>query len=74
LKCLLHPDNETRKHYDALGFGVCKKSNLVSEFQVDQHMQKKHKAEYKTIQAEIAKKEKDDDRAFQRAMLNRITA
>ncbi len=58
LKCMLHAEDPNRAHYDELGFPTCKKSNLVSPFQVSMHMQKRHKAEWAALQQE--KKEKED--------------
>jgi hypothetical protein len=69
VKCLLHPDGENRKHYDELGFTVCRKSNLVSLFQLEQHMKHKHKQEYATIEKERADQQRAEDREFQRSIM-----
>ena len=71
LKCHLHPDDPQRQHYKEMGFGVCKKANLVSEFQREEHMKKKHRAEYATMERERVQKERDEDRAFQRNLLKK---
>lgn len=68
-KCLLHPDNENRAHYDALGLPACHKSNLVSAFQVTRHMQTRHPAEWATIEQERTDREKREEREFQRALI-----
>ena len=52
LKCMLHPDEPNRYHYDDLGLATCLKSNLTSPYQVKRHMQKRHKDEYATIKEE----------------------
>ena len=70
LKCLLHPDGINRDHYDDLGLPTCPKANLTSPFQVTRHMQKRHKQEYATIEAEKAEMEKQEQRDFQRAMMS----
>lgn len=67
--CMLHPDHPNRAHYDDLGFRVCKKSNLINEFQMKQHMLRKHPQEWKAIQDEEKEQEKREDRALQRAIL-----
>lgn len=69
--CLLHPKAENREHYTDLGLATCKKSNLTSIYQVERHMQKKHPAEWAAIKDEKARKEKEDDRAFQRELLGK---
>jgi len=69
LKCLLHPDSPNRKHYDELGLAVCRKSNLTNPYQVKRHMEKRHKAEWATLEQERITKERDDERLFQRTIL-----
>jgi len=71
--CLLHPDREERKHFDELGLAVCNKSNLVSEYHMNRHVQKKHKDEWNVIQAEIKKKEKEEEQKFQHSLLERVS-
>jgi len=73
MKCLLHPDNDNRKHYDEMGLPVCNKSNLISAYHVNRHMQKKHKDEWSVISAEKAQKDKDEERDFQRGLLEKVT-
>jgi hypothetical protein len=69
LKCLLHPDQPERAQYDALGLPVCLKSNLTSPYQVEQHMRHRHPTEWATIEEERKRKEKEEDREFQRSLL-----
>jgi len=71
-KCMLHPDNKNRKHYDEMGLPVCMKSNLTSPFQVTRHMQKRHKVEWATIQSEIQEQKEQRDRDFQERMLSQV--
>lgn len=68
-KCMLHPDDSNRAYYDSLGLAVCLKSNLTSPFQVERHMQKRHRVEWETIKSERDRKEKQEDRELQRQML-----
>ncbi len=63
LKCMLHPDDPNRSHYDELGFAICNKNNLTSPYQVKRHMQKKHKDEYAAIVEEKALIEKAEEKA-----------
>ena len=69
IKCMLHPDGENRKHYDELGFRVCPKDNMTNNYQMQQHMIKKHPQEWKAIKEEKETKEKDEDRQLQRLLL-----
>lgn len=63
LKCMLHPDSPNRQHYDEMGLATCRKANITSPYQVQRHMQKRHKMEYETIKEEIARKEKAEEKA-----------
>jgi hypothetical protein len=69
LKCLLHKDDPERWQYDIWGFAVCNKSNLISEFQVNRHVQIRHRMEWQTIYEERERKEKEEERDFQRQLL-----
>jgi len=71
LKCMLHKDSPDRAHYDELGLATCTKDNLKSKYQVIRHMQKRHKMEWETIEQERKDIEKDEDRMFQRLMMNK---
>jgi hypothetical protein len=73
LKCMLHPDDPNRKHYDDLGLPVCMKSNLTAPHQVKLHMMHRHKTEFATIEAEKAEVTRNEDREYQRAILNMVT-
>lgn len=72
IKCMLHPDNINRAHYDELGFRVCNKSNITNDFQLKSHMRLKHPQEWKAIQEEIAEKERKENMEYQRAILSMI--
>jgi len=72
-KCLLHPDDPNRKHYDDIGLPTCPKSNLNSPFQVNRHMQKRHKQEWATIQEERQAAKEQRDREFQERLLMQAT-
>ena len=76
LKCLLHKDDPDRGQYDIWGFPTCNKSNLISEFQVNRHVQIRHRMEWQTIYEERERQEKEqdrqdreDERRFQRELL-----
>ena len=69
LKCLLHPDDPDRGLYDSWGFPTCAKSNLISEFQVNRHVQIRHRMEWQTIYEERERQEKEEERNFQRQLL-----
>ena len=70
IKCLLHPDSPDREEYDKKGFRVCLKSNITNEYQLEQHMAKKHKQEWIAIKEERARVERAEDRELQKALLN----
>ena len=74
LKCPLHTESTERARYDALGFGTCRKSNLVSPLQVRRHMQNRHKTEWATMEEERLTREKEEDRALQRSILAGLAA
>jgi len=69
LKCMLHPDDPDRYHYDELGLPTCRKANLTSPYQVRRHMEKRHKMEWLTIKEERDQVEKDRARKLQEAMI-----
>lgn len=69
IKCLLHLDGENRAHYDELGFRTCPKHNITNPYQLTQHMKKKHKEEWAAIEKEREDKERKEDRALQRLLL-----
>ena len=80
LKCLLHQDDPSRGQYDIWGVPTCNKSNLISEFQVNRHVQIRHRMEWQTIYEERERQEKEqdrqdreDERRFQRELLGIAT-
>ena len=72
LTCMLHPDSPNRPHYNNLGFAVCRKSNLTSPHQVERHMMHRHPQEWATIEKERIQKEKQEDRDFQRSLMENL--
>ena len=73
IKCLLHKDDPDRGQYDSWGFATCNKSNLISEFQVNRHVQIRHRMEWQTIYEERERQEKEEERNFQRQLLGLAT-
>ena len=71
-KCLLHADNEERAHYDQMGLATCTKDDLASEYQVQRHMERRHRMEWATIGEERDRAEKDEERRFQRTLMAAI--
>ena len=69
IKCLLHPDDPNREHYDALGFATCSKQNIPSPYQLQLHMAGRHRLENATINEEAEREEKEEEREFQRTLL-----
>ena len=66
--CPLHERSQMRAYYNTLGFAVCPKENLVSRYQVNRHMQVRHRMEWATIEEERRIKEREEDRSFQREL------
>ena len=81
-KCELHLEHPLYQEYVELGFTEpCRKSTLKSELNVRRHMEKKHKDEYATRQQALQKIETtkyqtqaEEDRAFQRKLMERLVA
>jgi len=69
IKCLLHPDDPNRKHYNELGLRICTKRNINNPFQLQMHMKKKHPQEMATIEAEKKEKELQEDRELRHMLL-----
>ena len=71
-KCLLHAEDPNRARHYELGYVLCPKGNLRDAFQVRRHMQKRHPAEWKAIEEERLEKERQEDRALQRLILEKM--
>ena len=71
-KCLLHVDGPNRAHYDAIGLATCTKDDLASEYQVQRHMSTRHQMEWANISDEQDRAEKDEERVFQRTMMEAL--
>ena len=73
VKCLLHPDDPNRGHYDELNLPICSKSNIKNKYELTIHMKRKHKQSWEAIEDERIKAEKADDRKFQRSIVEMAT-
>jgi len=73
LKCFLHPDSPDRKLYDTMGLRTCRKDNITNNYEVQQHMLKKHAKEWAAIETMIKEKERQEDRKLQQAILSSFT-
>ena len=69
VKCLLHPGNPDRKKYEHLLYNTCRKENLRNDYQALRHLQKRHPDEYKAIQEEDRRLEKEEEREFRKALV-----
>ena len=67
--CLLHVDAENRAEYDAMGLPTCTKANLVNTFQVNNHLQSKHKQEAAAIKAVEDAAIADEERLVRQALI-----
>lgn len=72
VKCLLHPDAENRTHYDELGFRTCRKGNITNQYQLQQHMKKKHPQEWQALEQERAATERKEDRELQKLLVKGV--
>jgi len=72
--CMLHKDHPRRAEFDLMGLPVCPKGTLVSDVQVELHMQHKHKSSWAAIEKKRERLEKDEDRQLQRAFMQAVTA
>ncbi len=70
IKCMLHSEAENRSHYNDLGFRICKKCNITNQYQLRQHMLKKHPQEWAAIEDERKDRERKEDRELQRLLLS----
>ena len=73
-KCWLHPEHERRAMFDQIGLQaiVCLSGHLASEFDATQHMQHRHRREYGVIKEHLDRIEREEERTFQREMLQQI--
>ncbi len=72
LKCFLHAESPNRKEYDSMGLRSCKKSNIINDFEVKQHMTKKHPKEWQAIEDMRKERERQEDRAFQKTLYEAV--
>ena len=72
LKCYLHSEHTDRPKYSALGFPICPKGNLRSQFDIQRHMQHRHKTEWATIEQDREDQERKLDRQAQYGILKAV--
>lgn len=72
--CMLHPESPQRAAFDDLSLPYCRKSNLVSAFEAQQHMQNKHPREWAVIESMRRDAERQEDRQFQKSILDLATS
>lgn len=73
LKCRLHPDDNERETFDEMGLATCHKANIRNKYELNRHMQHRHKQEWGAIEDLMKQKERDEDREFQRALMSSRT-
>ena len=73
IKCLLHSENENRKHYDEVGLPTCRKENIPSQYQLELHMRSRHPTAWQTIERERLAAEATNLRDFQRKLMERMS-
>lgn len=68
-RCLLHAEHADRPHYDAMGLPTCRKAGILSPYEVQRHMEHRHRVEWGAIEKDRNDREKEEERAFQRGLL-----
>lgn len=77
IKCLLHADHPEGEQWAKYGFPRCYKENLVSEYDLEQHMQVRHQREWKSIlrdRERVKEAEARDERRALIALASRMSA
>jgi hypothetical protein len=69
LTCLLHASHSDRSIHAALGFPVCKKSNLRTLLDVRTHMQARHKREWSSLEEERTRVTEAEERLVRQALI-----
>tara|TARA_S200002703_G_C3795256_1_gene245524 strand:- start:39 stop:749 length:711 start_codon:yes stop_codon:yes gene_type:complete len=72
-KCILHKDERTTEH-DRMGFVVCKKSNLISPSEVENHASRRHQNEWRQIKEAEARVRNERNERIQELQLERLLA
>lgn len=72
-KCLLHPD-QREPDYDKWGFPACRKDNITSPMQVEQHMEHRHRVEWAAIKAERERRQKEREFEIQQRIAEAAVA
>lgn len=68
-KCMLHPTDDRREHFDRMGIPVCNKDNIPNDYQLLRHMQIKHKTAWAQIEKERQDAERAADRKWQESLI-----
>jgi len=72
IKCFLHTDQPDRPKYNAMGFSVCSKSNLPNQYQADNHARNRHRDEWRAVEADRERREREEDRRVQQAVFSSV--
>ena len=72
IKCLLHPNAPDRARFAAMGWEACPRTQIPNQFQLEQHMQSKHRREWAALKREEEQRDKDEQRNYQRGILELI--
>jgi hypothetical protein len=68
--CFLHKDYPLREEYSRMGLPVCERDGVPNEFEVREHMRKKHPSEWRAIERERERMEKEEDTRLRRELLD----
>lgn len=67
-KCRLHPEDPDRAKWTGMGFPVCSKGGIPSEYELENHMRIKHKTVWQALERERENNRRDRDSDQQRLM------
>lgn len=69
LVCWFHPDSPRWPEFRDIGWAECKRTNLFTDWQVREHVRKKHSTRWQAILGMEEEQRRNEDRAFQQALL-----
>lgn len=72
--CPLHSSRPERAEYAARGYPACNREQLPNEFEAREHLRLKHPRTWRAMEDEKAAQAREEDRAFQRTVAERLAA
>jgi len=69
LKCWLHKDHSMRDVCDSFGFVFCNKQNITSEYEVTEHVRRRHSREFAAMEDKRRRAEYEEERDARAIMM-----